>query len=354
MKTLRILSFLLAVLMLTGTLCVYAEDEEEIINYYENYETVVAVGESECPINAEFEYTVFEFNPEESGKYTFNAENALIGIASYNGMWVSVELNAETISSNSFEWDCTDANQSILFAIKSEAASVTVTVRVDELVIVEIPRTPYENKVTPESFSFEGDVDSFQYVETFDDVENLAVLGEDGFYHLDSADGAVLYVKLDDSMMNLLDAYGYGQLVAVYYDENGKVEKKIDYNAAFYEYYLCSDNGLYPLTEDIIQIYKDMGRSNSWYGADGWVGGEMEDAWMFACYYEIEWSGMGDINYDDVIDQFDYILVKRHYFETRYLTDEEAPRADINGDGEVNQFDYILIKRHYFGTYRIV
>ncbi len=64
-------------------------------------------------------------------------------------------------------------------------------------------------------------------------------------------------------------------------------------------------------------------------------------------------AGSGDVNGDSVIDQYDYILVKRHYFETRILSDDEFTRADVNGDGVVNQFDYILIARHYFGTYKI-
>ncbi len=61
----------------------------------------------------------------------------------------------------------------------------------------------------------------------------------------------------------------------------------------------------------------------------------------------------GDVNADGAINQYDYILVKRHYFGTRCLTDDEMPRADVNSDGIVNQYDYILIKRHYFGTYTI-
>ena len=70
---------------------------------------------------------------------------------------------------------------------------------------------------------------------------------------------------------------------------------------------------------------------------------------------EVEGSDvmLGDINNDGAINQYDYILVKRHYFETRYLTDDEMTRADVNVDGAVNQYDYILIKRHYFGTYVI-
>ena len=62
---------------------------------------------------------------------------------------------------------------------------------------------------------------------------------------------------------------------------------------------------------------------------------------------------IGDVNNDGAINQYDYILVKRHYFSTRLLTDDEMTRADVNADGAVNQYDYILIKRHYFGTYVI-
>lgn len=63
---------------------------------------------------------------------------------------------------------------------------------------------------------------------------------------------------------------------------------------------------------------------------------------------------LGDVNNDSAIDQYDYILVKRHYFNTRILSETEMKRADVNKDGKVDQFDYILIARHYFGTFKIV
>ncbi|MBQ8896522.1 MAG: hypothetical protein IJY88_07005 [Clostridia bacterium] len=62
---------------------------------------------------------------------------------------------------------------------------------------------------------------------------------------------------------------------------------------------------------------------------------------------------LGDVNNDGKIDQYDYILVKRHYFETRILTSDEFVRGDVNKDETVNQYDYILIARHYFGTFEI-
>ncbi len=62
---------------------------------------------------------------------------------------------------------------------------------------------------------------------------------------------------------------------------------------------------------------------------------------------------LGDVNNDGAIDQYDYILVKRHYFETRTLVGDEFARGDVNKDAKVDQYDYILIARHYFGTYKI-
>ena len=63
---------------------------------------------------------------------------------------------------------------------------------------------------------------------------------------------------------------------------------------------------------------------------------------------------LGDVNADGVINQYDYLLVKRHHFATRTLTEAEFARADVNMDGNVNQYDYLLVARHYFGTYTIV
>ncbi len=284
----KLFAIAIAALMLFSALSVCAEEEEEVINYYEDYETLVILGETECPINATYEYSVFGFMPEEIGKYTFKAENALIALASNNGMWVTVELNSETVNSDSFVWECTSVGQSIMFALKSDATSVTVNITREDIIIDEITRTPYENKTTPEAFTFEGNVDDLLYVETFDDILDEAVLGEDGFYHLNSADGPILYADLDDGLMSLVDANNYGQLIALEYDENGELIEKIDFTEAFAEYVSCMDeNGLYPLTEDLIYVYKGVGENYNWYGdeEDAWIGGSLDDAWMFACYY---------------------------------------------------------------------
>ena len=62
---------------------------------------------------------------------------------------------------------------------------------------------------------------------------------------------------------------------------------------------------------------------------------------------------LGDVNGDGEIDQYDYILVKRHFFETLKLDSSQLIRADVNMDGCVDQYDYLLLKRHHFGTFVI-
>ena len=60
---------------------------------------------------------------------------------------------------------------------------------------------------------------------------------------------------------------------------------------------------------------------------------------------------VGDINSDDYVDQYDYILASRIYFGTYEASDVEMGYADRDNDGEITVYDYILIKRTYFGTY---
>lgn len=348
-------AIIIVLALLSMNFVAFAEDE---VNYI-NSEEYLVVGTNDYALSADYEYTVFALEPTETGKYFIASENALLGIVSNNGMWITTDPTAETVNLNVIEWDCTAVGQSIWVAAKGEGETVTITVSDEELVIVVTPKEEYVNKANLSAFTYEGDADALVYVDTEDDVVEQAVLGEDGFYHLNAATGPVLYVDLDDPLMNLEDAMGYGQLKSAVYEEDTLV-KIIDYNAAFGQYLNVADPEtlLYPLTEDLIAIYKGVGEYQGWYGEDGWVGGTKEDAWMFACYYDENYVDpsqikLGDINADGEIDKFDYILVKRAVMETYVLNEAEKKAADINGVDGVDVYDYILVKRHVMGTYTI-
>ncbi len=60
---------------------------------------------------------------------------------------------------------------------------------------------------------------------------------------------------------------------------------------------------------------------------------------------------LGDADLDGSVDQFDYLLIKRAYFDT-YTLDIEGS-ADVDGNGKIDQMDYLYVKRIYFGTYAV-
>jgi len=60
---------------------------------------------------------------------------------------------------------------------------------------------------------------------------------------------------------------------------------------------------------------------------------------------------LGDINMDEKVNQYDYILAKRAHFETITLNDNQKLLGDMDENGKNNQYDYILIKRIHFKNY---
>lgn len=66
-----------------------------------------------------------------------------------------------------------------------------------------------------------------------------------------------------------------------------------------------------------------------------------------------EYVTHGDVDGNNEIDSYDYIRVKRAIVNFDALNDTEKIVADINDDLVVNQFDYLLIKRHVMKTYTI-
>ena len=73
---------------------------------------------------------------------------------------------------------------------------------------------------------------------------------------------------------------------------------------------------------------------------------------VVADIYERLW--LGDVNDDGKIDEYDCILIMRHYFGTYELDEKQTTRSDADFDGDVDQYDYLLVARHYFGTYKLL
>ena len=329
----------LCLMLLVSNFAAVAVSAEE--NYIDNWE-YMTVGTAEYTTDTAYAYTVFHFEPEEVGKYTLSSAESMLGIVGYN--WVTVTPSADTVNVNSFEWSCTAVGQGIIVAVESGDGAVGITIVKGDLEQKEeVPWTVYENQATPEKFTFDGDTATLLNVNTADNVVDAAVLGTDGFYHLNAANGPILYAKVKDSQLSLAGAIEYGQLKEIVQDEEGNIVSRTDFNNAIGEYVACSDSktSLYPLTVDLIEVFQRVGAVKGWYGSSGFIGGDLEDAWMFACYYnELPEPEVGDVNADGVVDLNDATAMFYHVNGLSTLTEETALlAADLNGDGNVDLND---------------
>ncbi len=352
----KLFAVILCVAMLAIAIPAGAADLGNIIMEEGNYAQVdvyLQTGEAEYALSHNHEYTIFTFSPSETGKYSFAAEGALLGIVSYNAMWVTVEPSADTVCETSIEWECTGVGQEIWVAVISDSDNVNITVELAGAAYTGPEVIVYENVAAVTSFTFEGTTSELTPVNTTNSTVDSAVLGDDGYYHLNSADGPILLCELSNSKMSLTAATSYGQLKHVIYGDDGKAQTVIDYNEAFAAYAECADASttLYPLTADLMEIFKKVGESQNWYGTDGWVGGNYDDAWMFACYaYEpvVKYT-VGDLNDDGSINGKDGNIMKQICSGSITIADENIPVADTYKDGNINGMDANVLARYIAG-----
>lgn len=124
------------------------------------------------------------------------------------------------------------------------------------------------------------------------------VLNEaDGYYHLGTADGPVVYVLIKEpsSYADLLPSFiqqlGTGSLGVYFYDDNGKYLYKELYNELFTEYAeVCNTDGATPMTKELADAIKNLGDFRGWWDfPDQDIFGDalipVEVAWLFACGY---------------------------------------------------------------------
>lgn len=302
------LSIVIAITLLIVPMTVMAQDED---NYVYGDKTLTS-GTDSYTIDKTHPYTVFIHIPDAVGEFTITANGGVIGIVSYTDMWVQNTPSEDNVKDTTVSWKCTDVNQAVIIAAKSDSDTMSITVsRKDFDTSGEISWIVYENKHTPKEFALPDDVvfDDLEYIDFEDTTVDEAVLGDDGYYHLNDKNGPVLFANLNDSLMSLVDIVLHSKITAIYYDDNDAVVEKYDFTDAVLEYLGTDDleeigkigkkEVMYPLTEDIITIFKRVGETNNWYGLSGYVGGEYDDAHLFACYYSENILTLGDLDYSD-------------------------------------------------------
>ena len=190
----------------------------------------------------------------------------------------------------------------------AEATEATVIVKcVDPNLPMSKEELPWEEYLLPENpekYVPDFTVSGISALTDFDITDSTlkAVYNEnDGFYHLGSADGPLLLVKLtvDSPYLASFETIMETTQLAVYvYGDDDILDKKINYHTMMQKYINASDEnlGVYPLTPAIKEAIAVIGDAWGWYngGANGIFSTittpvVAENAYLFACcYYDAE------------------------------------------------------------------
>ena len=278
-------------------------------------------------------YCFFRFQIKEEGRYGFSVTNgAPISNWGTNTFFIQNGSTEEEREANAFELELKADNfagedhvLSLIFAVEVTDAYDCTILQVKylgeaEYTYLDAPFVEFEGTQTPEVeyadgeavaiaeniFKLDAQGKTLTYVDMLTDV---AVKGEDGYYHLNTEDGPILYVNLGadapyismGTMVGAIGEYGTG-FKKIFFNEDGTPEvnadgtyRKEDYTAAMVAYALHADptTGVYPLNDDLIYMIQNGGEAKGWYtpgsGAYLFENSDLtvnpELIWMFAVCY---------------------------------------------------------------------
>lgn len=262
------------------------------------------------------ERNYFLFTPNEAGTYQFSVNDAEVVLGYYGSPYFVQQFSAaELAEDGSFTVSIkagmigtgnTGTTVMVIGIDAQEAAQCTLNIErigdpewtvEDEPWQTYMPTAELAPYVLPAGASIQ-EFDLTASTDTYDLVYNEA----DGFYHLDSADGPLVLVRLGkdgkylDSFKTIVDHSGVNKY---FYDENGEFLKKEDYTQCLTEYfgYMDEESGVYPLTEDLKYIIQMRGDYSGWFDPEHGLylfkdeNGELipginnEISWLFMCCY---------------------------------------------------------------------
>lgn len=260
----------------------------------------------------------FIFTPTESGNYEFSVIGAKDAVLGYYGAPHFVQGNnvAENVKEDgSFTINVTasmistegSGTSHFVLGIDANGASSAVLAinRLgDPLTTIEDePWEIYQTTAELEPYTLPEGAEMKEFdLTASSDTYKLVYNEADGFYHLGSADGELVLVRVAEdsdyiaSFATMLDRSGISRY---FYDENGEFEKKVSYSECLLEYIECVDEneGVYPLTEDLKHIIQQRGEYVGWWDIEssGYIFKDIngnndttintEIAWLMMCCY---------------------------------------------------------------------
>lgn len=290
------------------------EESQSLFVTDRDYEAFyVKTGCTAIELNKE-KMSYFLFAPTEAGTYEFSLQGSDAAIGYYGAPHFVQQVNAAEMADNKFTMSIrqdmigtgnTGTTVLVLGVAAGEGNAVLCIDRTGDpaWTVEDEPWTPYEITGPMTAYTH----DAGKQLKDFDltAANYTLVLGEDGYYHKDTADGPLVLVRLGknsggsqylDDFQTILEHSGVSKY---FYDENGNFVKREKYDECLLKYFEIMDenSGLYPLTEDLKYIIQNRGDYSGWFDTSNSLylfkdengnkipGINNEIAWLFMCCY---------------------------------------------------------------------
>lgn len=282
----------------------------------------VSVGSTKVVLNEEGR-TYFLFAPTEDGLYEFSVSGSNAALGYYGAPHFVQENSAVEIVDNKFSMSIRDSmlgdagsTGSFVLVIGLDAAEGDTTLNIQRVgepawSIEDEPWITYQPTVELAPYTLPAGTQLQKFdLTAATDRYNLVLNETDGFYHLDSADGPLVLVRLGkegdktdylDPFERILEESG---VCRYFFEGDGSVTqenfvKKERYEECLLAYIENMDeaNGVYPLTEDLKYIIQNRGIQSGWWDPQGSLylfvnengeaipGINNEISWLFMCRY---------------------------------------------------------------------
>ncbi len=236
------------------------------------------------------ERNYFLFTPTEAGKYMFSLVGSTDTIGYYGAPHFVQELNATDLVNDDGSFyinvkaDMISTSNTgttvIVLGIDATADNTILAIqRVGDpdWTVEDEPWHTYIPTIQLQSYTHDKSAKLGEFDLTASTDTYTLVLGSDNYYHLNSADGPLVLMRLGKSsggskyLSDFQTILEHSGISKYFFDENGEFIKREDYSQCLMQYFNCmdEDTGLYPLTEDLKYIIQMRGDHCGWFTTDG-------------------------------------------------------------------------------------
>jgi len=295
----------------TSTIIGIKENPSDLFDTdYEAY--YVNAGRTYLELNADVQ-NYFIYEPVEEGRYQVTTTDAKAVVSFWGSSFSAGNREPEGgISNNTFYLNVKNIGSDYVIGITGADSCILEIIRVGDPILNDndfpttiygadkygvdeygtlidaIPKAPDTSKLTLTPIDITGATDSVKPV----------LNSSDGYYHVNSENGPILYMNLITARPYSMDTLLSNQGLVCWFYENDELVKKERYESLMTCYInKCDSSGFYPVTEELKHMIQNSGKHYGWWdensdNSDVWFDSMLgypnlnpDLAWMYSCSY---------------------------------------------------------------------